>query len=85
LTLATFADPDGDLDVARWMTGAEQSVDVRGGRGWVAESPGPDGESVVTVLWREVPGVTGVVQADGGLTTDEVLQVVDRLTGFAPD
>jgi hypothetical protein len=64
--VATFQGDADDIAALRWLTEADDEVEVRGHRAWTgayapnAEAPGTQ---LRTVLWEEAPGVVVVVQS----------------------
>ena len=70
LFVMTATGDPADLAVLRWMSGADETVDVRGHAGWTGSI---DSEGVTSrrLVWEEAPGVI-VVVATEGLTKAEL-------------
>jgi hypothetical protein len=76
--VATFGGNTSELTVARWMSGADRPVTVRGRDGWFGESVGVFGAAAQVLLWQESDGVIGIVQT-AGMTQEQVVRIADAL------
>ena len=83
LQLGTVAGDERTMTAIRWMTRAQQPVEVRGTDGWIGESPLYTGGTTTIVVWQESPDVVAIV-AGGALPRDEVLHVAETLRTASP-
>jgi hypothetical protein len=74
----TFVGDSSDLLVARWMSGADQPITIRGHSGWYGESTGVFQSTAQTLLWEEADGVIGVIQT-AGMSQDDLVQLANDL------
>jgi hypothetical protein len=78
LVVATYLGDDGQFAVARWMTGADQPIGIRGRAGWAGRSVDGSGQPFLFLLWPEADGVIGIAETTG-LTDEQTLDLVDGL------
>lgn len=83
LFVTTSSGDASDLAVIRWLSRADDPVEVRGHAGWIGAAD-QDGVTERTLIWEESPGTIVVVQAVG-LTEDELLSVAAGLRPAGDD